>query len=183
MFDQPPAYYVDLPDQSQIDKTTELEICLKNCFQIDQKSTALILNKLTPFLENSKNYPVIDEFINRSKALHIRCPAEKPEPKLPVNDPTLLAPEWHQVLFENSCIRVLWLESKPNDREPFHTHHWKSLMLIVQPAKFEIQNRDGSIETDDWPIGVYELPAETKSSAYTNLGPTEFKALRFEIKA
>lgn len=41
---------------------------------------------------------------------------------------------------------------------------------------------NGSIERDLWPIGVYELPAETAPLGYTNIGETEFQALRFEIK-
>lgn len=55
-------------------------------------------------------------------------------------------------------------------------------MVIIQGGLFEITGSDGSIQTDFWPPGVYDLPAESISSAYKNIGTTEFKALRFEIK-
>lgn len=55
-------------------------------------------------------------------------------------------------------------------------------MVITQAGKYEIKNSDGHLEKSLWPIGVYELPAETTPSAYTNIGDSEFQALRFEIK-
>jgi hypothetical protein len=55
-------------------------------------------------------------------------------------------------------------------------------MVMLQDATFKIENADGSIEIDTWPMGVYELPPETTCSAYTNIGSTEFIALIFEVK-
>lgn len=38
-------------------------------------------------------------------------------------------------------------------------------MIILQESTFRIENSDGSIEYDEWPIGVYDLPAESTPSA------------------
>ena len=120
--------------------------------------------------------------IEKSNKLNINFSEKKTDTNIPFDDAVSRAPKWHEVLFESPYVRVLWGDSTPGDEEPFHTHHWKSLMVIIQAGEYEITNPDGSIQNDLWPAGVYELPAESDPSAYKNTGSSEFKALRFEIK-
>jgi len=183
MLDQPAAYHseANTPYAKCLNKSIEAEYCLRESYRVDSKAISVILTKLNPLLENCDLHPLVDSFIKKSYGLNISF-SNKQASALPADDAVVQAPEWHEILFENAAVRVLWIDSKPGDREPYHTHHWKSIMVITQPGHFKIENADGTVENDLWPIGVYELPADTQSSAYTNTGDTEFKALRFEIK-
>lgn len=140
------------------------------------------MKKLNPLIENIHNHDVVEEFIKKSKELNIQFGAKKAEPTLPLDDAVSQAPKWHEILFESPYVRILWGDSMPGDEEPLHTHHWKSLMVIIQAGEYEIKDPEGYTQSGLWPIGVYELPAETSPLAYTNIGNSEFKALRFEIK-
>lgn len=163
-------------------KSLEVENCLKTCYHIDEKSIPEIILKFTPLITNLDYHDILDDFIAKSKNISIKPSTSTINAALLKNDAVLQAPEWHEILFESPSLRILWGRSSPGDHEPFHTHQWPSLMVITQAGKFAIKSPDGSIETDVWPAGVYELPAETVPLAYTNVGESEFQALRFEIK-
>ncbi len=184
MIEQPAPYHLEAPaPHTQILNLFILtENCLQDCYRLDQKSIAVIMCKLNPLLEDVNEHSIIHDFIEKSNALNIQFSEKIPEATPPPDDAVSRAPKWHEVLFESPYVRVLWADSMPGDKEPFHTHHWKSIMVIIQAGEYEIKNSDGSIESGLWPIGVYELPAETSPSAYTNIGKSEFRALRFEIK-
>lgn len=163
-------------------KSAELGQCLRDCYGVDQKTATRIILKLHPLLEDPRYTTIIDDFIKKSEELDIRFIKNKSADPLNDDDAVLKAAKWHKVLFESPYVRILWTFMKPGEVETAHLHQWKSLMIIIQAAKFETKNRDGSVEEDDYPIGVYELPPETQPAAYTNVGNTAFKALRFEIK-
>jgi len=184
MLELPPAYHFEVPAaHSQImNKYVEMENCLFRCYHVDQQAISAIMCKFRPFLENVNEHSIIDDFIQKSHELNIQFTSNKGVDELPTDDGVIQAPKWHEILFDSPYIRILWGASMPGDEEPSHTHHWKSLMVILQGSTFEMKNPDGSIECDQWPIGVYELPAETAPIAYKNIGETEFKALRFEVK-
>ncbi len=162
-------------------KAQEVENCLLQCYHVDPQSIELIQSKLIPLIYDLTKHTTLDDFITKSNNLDILFSSPS-FIELPFNDAVIKAPQWHEVLFESPHIRILWGVTRPNEPEPFHMHHWKSLMLITQGASFEIENADGSKESGDWPVGVYELPPDTQPSAYLNIGTSEFKALRFEIK-
>lgn len=181
MFVPPPTYHVETPfvHTSIIHQIHE---CLSTCYHMDTQSSSVLVLKLLPLIENPEQHSVIHDFIKKSHSLNLPFSQESTKDNLPSDDAILQAPQWHEVLFESPHLRVLWGTSLPGDHEPFHTHHWNSLMVIIQQGTFEIENSDGSLERDLWPEGVYELPAETSPSAYTNIGASEFRALRFEFK-
>lgn len=190
MFEQPSAYHYYTTEDAQykisnlmlFNKTKEIQHCLNSCYDINEISVREIIIKLQPLIENFEHHMVLDEFIEKSQELKIQFLQQGEEYILQNDDAVLRAPQWHEVIFESPFVRVLWGESNPGDKEPYHTHRWKSLMIITHPGTFEIKNANGDIEKDLWPIGVYELCAETSSSTYTNVGTSTFKALRFEIK-
>lgn len=138
------------------------------------------MTKLAPLLNDVSTYSVLDQFIEKSRKLHI--PFSQRDTPHDNDDCTLRAPKWHEVLFDSPNVRILWGVTEPGEREPSHQHKWQSLMLVIQGSLFYIENADGSTEEGEWPMGVYELPTEKDSSAYTNIGSSTFKALRFEIK-
>ena len=46
-------------------------------------------------------------------------------------DAVQVAPEFHQVIFENDQIRMLSIVIKPGEVEPIHTHKWKSVLWFA----------------------------------------------------
>lgn len=160
----------------------KVEKCLNDDYQIDENSAKVITTKLSPLFKTSEGKSVLTDFVKKSSELNIQFIQSFKEVTLSLDDAVLVAPKWHEVLFESHSVRVLNLDSQPGDEEPYHTHSWKSLLVITKSAEFLIINNEGMEERDVWPIGVYELPAESSPSAYFNVGSTNFNALRFEIK-
>ena len=162
-------------------KTAEIENCLVICYHIDHDSAMTIIPRFYPLLNSVEYHSVLDDFIKSSMVLAY-C-FENPFPsKLLPNDAVIKASDWHEVLLESPYIRVLYGYSKPGDFEPFHTHQWRHLMLILTEARFKMESANGMIEIDTFPIGVYDLPPEETPMAYTNIGTTDFRALIFEVK-
>lgn len=182
MLEYPSAYHCEIDSPSILYATNEIKQCLQECYQIDDATVKMVLNKMRPLIENVSLHTILREFIDKSKKLNIQFSVPKLSESLPKDDAILRAPKWHEIIYESPYVRVLWLNAQPGDHEPFHTHHWKSLLLIIQGSQFEIENSDGSTVNDIWDVGVYELPSETEPASYSNVGSSEFKALRFEIK-
>jgi quercetin dioxygenase-like cupin family protein len=60
--------------------------------------------------------------------------APEPWPWPETLDAVIAAPGSHRVLMDNERVRVLEVVIEPGTREPEHTHHALSVMLIGQPA-------------------------------------------------
>lgn len=159
-------------------KIAELRNCLLYSYHVDLDAITPIVNKFSPVKDQ-----LIEEFIVKSHVLTKGFSKKRASPPLlPENDPVYLAEKGHAILYEDASIRVLWEETQPGEQEPFHKHCWKSLMVIVKGALFEMKGQDQSIETNYWPEGIHELPADTQAYAYKNISSTPFQALRFEFK-
>ena len=162
-------------------KHSEVENCLTSCYRVDQKNAALITSLLIPLMNDEKDHPTLDAFIEKSKSIHIDF-ARNPIAKLSPDDAILKAPLEHHILFESPHVRILRGLVKCGEYEPSHLHQWDRLMVVIRGAKFKTECFNGTVEIDDCPIGTYELQAEDTPSAYTNIGETTFDALVFEIK-
>lgn len=57
-------------------------------------------------------------------------------------DAIVAAPDSHRVVFENDRTRVLEVLIEPGRREPTHTHHWPSVMLVDRPARIRYYTGD-----------------------------------------
>lgn len=164
-------------------KYAEMKHSLMTCYGLDELSTENILSKMINHFDDIDFQCAVNDFIEKSGNLNIQFQDKMtPATELVLNDAVLLAPQWHEILFESPFVRVLWTSSKPGDKEPFHIHQWKSLLFIIQGAEFEIENYDGTYENGFWPMGIYDLLPDIYPAAYKNLGPDDFKAIRFEIK-
>ena len=158
------------------EKGSGLEHCLMKCWGVDQHTAVFIQNKL-----KTVDQELLDAFIEKSQNLNIDfSPSKQLVPLIP-EDGVIQATKQHLIVFESPYVRILWGSTLPGEREPFHKHGWKSLMLIVQATTFKIEYPDGTIEVGDWPVGLYELPANETYSC-TNIGTLPDQILRFEIK-
>lgn len=157
----------------------ELADCLDQYWGIDQHTIAFIENKCAPLIENHPE--VIADFIAKSQAMGIDF-TQPLVGQIPDGDGVCGAPEQHFVVFESPFVRVLWGSTLPGVREPEHVHRWKSLMLVIEPADYEMEYPNGVKEL--WPgeVGVFSLPANERY-ACTNIGSVADASLRFEVKS
>lgn len=167
--------------QAAVDREQQLLRCLDECWGVDRHTSAFILNKFRPILDDAAHQPIIDDFIAKSELIGLDFSIEKALPMLPPEDGLCQAPKQHRVVFESPYVRILWGSTLPGELEALHMHIWNSLMVIIKPTAFEIYYPDGRVEVGDWPIGVYELPGGEQYSC-RNIGPTADVCLRFEIK-
>lgn len=96
-------------------------------------------------------------------------------------DAAKIASNTHKVVFENDEVRVLEVHIEPGEKEPLHTHPYKSIAIIQEPARLKYFDKEGN-----------EL-AETKAEGVTWIEPVEphttenidgkpFKGFRIELK-
>ena len=106
-------------------------------------------------------------------------------------DAVIAAPASHNVLLENSRVRVLEVVIPAGVTEPAHTHAWPSVMRFESPQRLTYITyawRDGKLLAQK----RYEVPmgraGQTEWSepeglhAVQNRGTAAFRAIRFEIK-
>lgn len=159
----------------------ELEQCLSVNWGIDPHTTAFIVNKFKPLIQNKRNHAVIKDFITLSKKQNITFPVDKKIASIHPEDGLIKAPKEHFVIFESPYARVLFGSTASGARENFHEHPWKSIMVILIPTTYKIEYPNGKEEITDYPIGAFELPPGERY-ACTNLGKIADASLRFEIK-
>lgn len=162
-------------------KSAEIESCFIEYFHVDQKTSVSIMHFLKPLLNDEKYHPILDTFIEKIKRLYIQFSIISNIELLP-DDAVLKAPQWHNILFENSHVRILRGVVKCDECVPFHIHQWERLMIVIQGGKFKSEDFQGAIEFDDIQIGVYESQGEKSPLTSTNIGNNVFEALVFEIK-
>ena len=165
--------------QSELAK--ELDNCLQAYWGVDPRTVAFINNKFKPLLHNPEKHAVVKEFIALSKKQNIQFPIDKKIQPLPQEDGIYQSPKEHLIVFESPYVRILWGSTQPGVQESFHTHAWKSVMVVITPTTWEIEYPNGKKEVAEYPIGAYELPAGERYLC-TNLGKSTDAGLRFEIK-
>ncbi len=62
-------------------------------------------------------------------------------------DAVIAAPNSHKVLLENDDVRVVEVIVLPGQKEPMHTHAWKSVMIVDSSTKIKYHNEtNGGVE-------------------------------------
>jgi hypothetical protein len=168
-----PAHAVDM------DRCHQLEECLIQGWRLDRCTVDYLMKKFSALIEGTDF--LVDDFINKSKNLHINFSVARDVQPLQAEDAILCAPKHHLIIFENLYIRILWGSTASGEREPFHVHPWRSLLLVLKPGVYQIEYADGRCEQWNGQIGVYELPANERYSC-TNIGEAADEMIRFEVK-
>ncbi len=96
-------------------------------------------------------------------------------------DAAKVSSKTHKVLFENDNVRVLEVKIQPGEKEPAHTHPYKSITIIQTPSRIRYYDEDDNVleEVDlqgvSWlePMGLH---------AAENIGDTVFQGYRIEMK-
>lgn len=158
-----------------------LKKCLQERWGVDAKTTHFLCNKFQPFLESNHSHDLIDDFISKSLKLNIKFSPDKELLSLSESDGVIRASQFHLIVYETPYVRILAGCAQPGEREPYHTHEWKSLLVIFEEISYEVEYLNDSREWLELKPGVYELPPENWY-ACINRGTKAENCLRFEVK-
>lgn len=164
------------------DINQRLQDCLQFSCDLNQNTASDILQKLKPLIDNPDHHAHLENFITYSQAQLQSVEANLDlSSGLPSDEAVIAAPDFHEIVAQNSKVRVLWGTSSNSEQEPLHRHYLPSILIMLDEGNFEIEYADGSKEICCDPIGVYELPADPQAAAYKNIG-NKCSFLRFEFK-
>lgn len=159
----------------------KLQECLKNCWGVDPHTAAYLCQYFEPLLEIKNSNLFIEDFINKSVRLDIQFPIDKDLVCLSPHDGVIQATKFHPVVYETPYVRIIAGCANPGEREPFHTHAWRSLLVVFEDAAYYVEYANGIHELLNLQPGIYELPPEDLY-ACTNVGIKKENCLRFEVK-
>lgn len=104
-------------------------------------------------------------------------------------DAIVAAPDSHIILFENEKVRVLKIHIKSRQKEPYHTHRWSSIFVLLKPARIRYYDESGKpvFETKGYtdfdPYSSTEWMGPERLHAVENIDGKDYEALRIEIKS
>lgn len=96
-------------------------------------------------------------------------------------DPVVVSPQNHAVLFENDRMRVLDYHSKPGDKSPMHSHPDYLVYDLGSGYKVKFISPDGAEKTIEGQAGSVTWHDATTHAA-ENTGTTDAHALVIELK-
>jgi hypothetical protein len=103
-------------------------------------------------------------------------------------DALIAAPEYHTLLFENECVRVLDVRIPVGRTVPVHTHCWPSVLYLLSAGDFIRRDSEGRILLDTRitppqtpPPSAHWSPSLLPHSV-ENVGKTEIRVVSVEIK-
>jgi quercetin dioxygenase-like cupin family protein len=116
-------------------------------------------------------------------------PSQSPRwPWSPGLDALVAAPLHHNLLFENSQVRVLDTKVPPGDTVPLHTHQWPSVLHVLSWSDCVRRDANGKVDFDT----RSETPAVLQQAvtwceplpphSLENVGTKELHILMIEIK-
>ena len=113
----------------------------------------------------------------------------KPEPfELNELDAVKAAPNSHEVLIENGDVRVLKVIIEPGQKEPMHTHEWKSIMYVDKPARIKYYNEKDEMVYESPKDQPYNVPLGPEwlepegLHAVENIDSVIYHGIRIELK-
>ncbi len=96
------------------------------------------------------------------------------------DDIVAIAPEQHEVIFENDKIRTLKVTVKPGDTVGMHRNP-ENVNYVLKPGILRLINPDGSRQDVELTEGQV-IPAPVGSHAVENIGDTEVQTICIELK-
>jgi len=95
-------------------------------------------------------------------------------------DAVALAPDIHEVLFENDKIRMLKVTVKPGDTVGMHSNP-QNVNYVLKAGTLRFTNPDGSTIDVDLTEGQV-IPAPEGTHAVENIGKTTVQSIGIEFK-
>lgn len=97
------------------------------------------------------------------------------------NDAVTVAPNLHEVIFENDKIRVLKVTAKPGDKAAMHWHP-ENINYILAPGKLKFTKPDSSVAEVELTEGQITSSPIASSHAVENIGDSEDQTIQVEMK-
>jgi hypothetical protein len=102
-------------------------------------------------------------------------------------DAMIAAPEHHDVLFENDCVRVLDTRLPAGERTSVHAHEWPAALYVLSWSDFIRRDADGAVLADsrerpapDIGAGLWIDPLPPHS--VENVGSADLHIIAVEVK-
>jgi len=109
--------------------------------------------------------------------------------KLADYSPLKAAPDYHKPLLENEFVLVLDVSIPAGATVPAHAHPWPAVFITLQPAHLVFRNLAAKIVREVRPpVEALEQPKvewrepDSEPASVANVGTTELRALRIELK-
>jgi len=103
--------------------------------------------------------------------------------------PLKAAPEYHKPILENDFVLVLDVSIPAGVTVPAHVHPWPAVFITLKPAHLVFRNLAAQVVREVRPpIGIPEnakvewREPDSEPASVTNVGATELRALRIELK-
>jgi hypothetical protein len=103
--------------------------------------------------------------------------------------PLEAAPGQHRPILENEAVLVLDVSIPAGVTVPAHLHPWPAVFITLKPAHLVFRNLAGEVVRETpAPSGLDESPrvewreADKEPASVTNVGGSEMRALRIELK-
>ena len=97
-----------------------------------------------------------------------------------IDDIVKIAPEQHEVIFENDQIRMLKVTVKPGDKVAMHRNP-ENINYILQAGTLRLSDPEGVTIDLDLTEGQV-IPAPEGRHAVENIGDTEVQTIGVELK-
>jgi hypothetical protein len=104
-------------------------------------------------------------------------------------DAMLAAPDHHDVLLENPCVRVLDTKLVPGERTPVHEHQWPAALYILSWSDFIRYSPDDEVLVDSRTLPAQPNAGQALWSAplpphyVYNIGNSVLHIIAVEVKA
>lgn len=103
--------------------------------------------------------------------------------------PLKAAAEHHRPLLENEFVLVLDVSIPAGATVPAHVHPWPAVFITLKPGHLIFRNLAGEVVREARPpLDLPEIPQvewrrpDTEPMVISNVGPSEQRALRIELK-
>jgi hypothetical protein len=102
-------------------------------------------------------------------------------------DALLAAPASHRLILENDRVRVLEVVIEPQSREPEHTHHAASVMVIDESARIRYYEGDtlrfeSAGRCESRPVVQVRWMEPEGPHSVENIDERRYHAIRVELK-
>lgn len=165
----------------QAGETQLIEEIFKGKWELNELQSEAAMDKL----RLAKQRPDYDEMLTRLFHETANLNPAPFDPTLWTDsfDALIAAPNNHQVLAENSRVRILYVTFEPGDMPNYHTHKWAGIMVHLIPSDFIIYYPDKpefflSATADP----VFTHPEGQPLHTAKNVGNVYYQGLHFEIK-
>ena len=124
-----------------------------------------------------------------SSVEHTSC-GQRPWPWSEELDALIAAPEYHTLLLENECVRVLDVRIPAGKTVPVHTHCWPSVLYLLRAGDLIRRDPEGRILLDTRitqaqtqpPLPSAQWSPPLPPHSVENVGKTEIRVVSVEIK-